>query len=148
MSQSSVSILTECLKAHLERLVMLQEYQRNIQDPYVKPNLAFMIEDTQEAIARISSRLRQIGAAPVGRLSDEIADKLLRQSRGRRGLADQLKFVYRGLKHQFDWYETYLKTLRQDSDSQAILVALAEQNRVRLERWQNLMTEMKVPPDP
>jgi hypothetical protein len=106
----------------------------------------FVIEDTQEAIARASSRLRQIGARPVGKLSEEVTEKLLRQSRVRRALADKLKFIQNGLKFQLNWYETQIKALRQDPDTQATLVALAEQTRIRLERWNNLMVEMKVPP--
>ena len=46
-----------------------------------------------------------------------------------------------------EWYGTRLKDLKDDADSQAILVALAEQARVRLERWETLMKEMKVPMD-
>jgi hypothetical protein len=143
----AIPILTEYVKAQLERLVMLQEYHREIDDPYVKSSLAFLIEDTHEAIARVSSRLRRIGTTPLSQLSEETTEKLLRQSRTRRSLADKLKFIQHGLKYQQEWYATQIKALRQDADSQAILVALAEQNRVRLERWINLMTEMKVSPD-
>lgn len=146
MNETPIVILTDLIKAQLERLVMLQEYQRTIDDPYVRSTLAFAIEDSHEAIARAASRLRQIGGPATSRLSEEVTEKLLRQSRARRGLADKLRFVHNGLKYQLNWYETQLKTLRNDTDSQAILVALAEQNRVRLERWTNLMAEMKVSP--
>jgi hypothetical protein len=55
--------------------------------------------------------------------------------------------VQYGLKHQLEWYGDRLKDLKDDADSQAIFVALAEQTRVRLERWETLMKELKVPLD-
>jgi len=145
MSDSSTSILTQHVKAQLGHLAVLREYQRQADDSYVKSALALAIEDTQEAIARVASRLRQLGQPILDQSLDEAADKLLRQSRSRRGLADQLKFVHHGLKHQVEWYNVQLKELKEDADSQAIFVALAAQTRVRLERWENLMKDMKVP---
>ena len=147
MSDKSRNILKQHLTTQLERLVMLREYHRNIEDPYVTSALSFVIEDTQEAIARVSSRLRQLGAVTTGQISEETTEKLLRQSRSRRALADKLIFVWRGLRHQLEWYDTQIKNLVDDPDTQAIFVALAEQARVRLERWENLMDEMKVSPD-
>lgn len=143
-SNSSVPILTHHLKNQLERLVVLREYHRNIDDPHVKLALSFIIEDTLEAIARVSSRLRQLGSIAVSQISAETSDKLLLQSRSCRALVDKLRFVWRGLKYQLEWYNTQIKAMINDADSQAILVALAEQTRVRLERWENLMDEMKV----
>jgi hypothetical protein len=52
--------------------------------------------------------------------------------------------VRHGLEFQLKWYEANFKDLADDADTQAIFVALAEQTRVRLERWENLMREMKV----
>lgn len=147
MNTTSETILTDYLKAQLERLIMLREYHRNINDPYVKPALSFVIDDTQEAIARVSSRLRQLGAVATSQISEETTQKLLRQSRSRRALADKIIFVWHGLKHQTDWYTAQTRQLIDDPDSQAILVALAEQARMRLERWETLMKEMKVSPD-
>ncbi len=143
-NESSILILSNYLKAQLERLVMLREYHRNIDDPYVKSALSFVIEDTQEAIARVSSRLRQLGTISSTQISAEATEKLLHQSRRRRTLSDRLVFVWRGLKYQVDWYDTQIKGLIKDPDSQAIFVALAEQARLRLNRWENLMDEMKV----
>lgn len=147
MSDSSVAILTEHQKAQMERLVMLREYRRIITDPYVKSALSFTIEDTQEAIARAASRLRQIGAIQVSQFSEDVSDKLVRQASQRRGLADQIYFIVHGVEHQLQWYERQIKALVGDADTQAIFVALAEQARVRLERWKNLMVELKVPPE-
>ncbi|HMQ55453.1 MAG TPA: hypothetical protein PKE64_09165 [Anaerolineae bacterium] len=144
MSDLSRDILTEHQTAQMERLIVLREYQQNISDPYVKSALGFTIEDTQEAIARVSSRLRHLGAVRVSQISGEVTEKLLRQSRSRRNVGDQIKFIYQGLTHQLQWYENQVKVLQGDADTQAILVALAEQLRVRIERWKNLMDEMKV----
>jgi hypothetical protein len=146
MSLTSISILTEHNKVQLGRLAYLKEYSRNINDNYVKLILAHVIEDTQEAIARVASRLRQLDQSP-GRAFDEPDEKLLRQSRTRRGVEDKLWFVRQGLSYQLDWYEARFKDLADDADTQAIFVALAEQTRVRLERWDNLMQDMKVPMD-
>lgn len=146
MSHPSITLLTQHLKAQLERLAVLQEYHSAIDDAYVTVALAFMIEDTQEAIARVSSRLRRLGQAP-GQAPDQAGDKLLRQARSRRSLPDKLKFIRHGLKHQLQWYETHLKDLAGDADTQAILVGLAEQTRMRLERWDTLMKDLKVSPD-
>ena len=147
MSDLSVSILTEHQKAQMERLIMLRDYQRLIDDPYVKSALSFVVEDTQEAIARGASRLRQVGAMQVSKFSEETNSKLMRQGRQRRGLGDKIWFVYNGLQYQLQWYERQITALVDDADTQAIFVALAEQLRVRIDRWQNLMTEMKVPPE-
>ena len=145
MTNKSVAMLSQTLKAHLERLVVLREYHKNIDDPYVKSALSFTIEDTQEAIARVASRLRQLGVS-TGQISEETTEKLLLQSRSCHTLTDRIVFIWRGLKHQVEWYHNNVKNLLQDPDSQAILVALAEQARLRLDRWENLMDEMKVSP--
>lgn len=144
MSNSSISILTQHVKAQLANLAVLREYQRNNNDPYVRSALALTIEDTQEAIARVSSRLRQLGQPILDQTLDEAGEKLLRQFRSRRSMEDKLKFVRQGLKHQLEWSHARLKDLKGDADSQATLVALAEQNRVRLERWETMMKDLKV----
>jgi hypothetical protein len=144
MSEASVSILTQHLKAQLGHLAALREYRQSSDNPYFKSALNFAMEDAQEAIARVASRLRQLGRPLLDQTLDEAAEKHLWQSRSRRSLEDKLKFVHQGLKYQLEWYGGRLKDLRDDADSQAIFVALAEQTRVRLERWENLMQELKV----
>jgi hypothetical protein len=144
MSASSILILTQHNKAQLSRLAFLQEYHRRINETQSKLMLAQMIEDTQEALARAASRLRQLGEAPA-RILEEEDDKLLRQSRSRRGDADQLRFVWQGLKGQLEWYQGRHKELQSDPDTQAIFVALTEQTRLRLERLEGLMKSLKVP---
>lgn len=146
MNDSSLSILSEHVKAQLARLAFLQEYRQKTQDPYVTSALAFVIEDTQEAIARVASRLRQLDFT-VDESLDEAGQKLLRQARSRRSLEDKIKFIRHGLKHQIEWYSARAKDLRNDADSQAIFVGLAEQARVRLDRWENMMEDLKVPLD-
>jgi hypothetical protein len=121
----------------------LQEYRERVRDANVKSALAFTIEDTQEAIARVSSRLRQFDVLTDQTL-DEAGEKLLRQSRTRRSVEDKIKFVWQGLKYQVEWYSARIKELKDDLDSQAIFVALAEQAAVCLERWETMMKDMKV----
>ena len=147
MSDSSISILTQHIKAQLGHLAVLREYRQGNDNPYFKSALNFAIEDAQEAIARVASRLRQLGQPLLDQTLDEAAEKHLRQSRSRRSLEDKLKFVHNGLKYQLEWYGDRLKELKNDADSQATFVALAEQTRVRLERWENLMKELKVQMD-
>ncbi len=137
----TIPILSQHLQSHLIRLVILQEYRRDIDQPSIKLALSFMIEDTQESIARVSSRLRQLGHIPERTPSDE---KILHQARRCHYLEDKLIFVQQNLKQQQEWYGRQLKLLKNDADSQATLVALAEQGRVRLERWENVMRDMKV----
>ncbi len=144
MSNPSVSILTQQIKAQLAHLAILREYQQSSDNPYFKSTLSFAVEDAQEAIARVASRLRQLNHPLLEQKLDESGEKLLRQSRSRRSLEDKIKFIYHGLKYQMEWYGTHVKDLKEDADSQAILVALAEQTRVRLERWETLMKELKV----
>jgi hypothetical protein len=144
MSHSSLTMLTQNIKAHLAYLAVLREYQQHNDNPYFKSALTLTIEDAQEAIARVASRLRQLGAPLFDQTLDEAGEKLLRQARSRRGVEDRLKFVRHWLKHQLEWYTTHVKELKDDADSQAIFVALAEQTRVRLERWENLMQDLKV----
>ncbi len=147
MANKAIPILTQHLKIQLERLTMLREYHQNIKDAHVKANLSFIIEDTQESIARVSSRLRQLDAVSTSQLSEEVTKQLLRQSRSRRALKDKIIFVGQGLEHQAEWYTKHIPKLMDDPDSQAIFVALAEQSRSRMARWKSLMTEMKVSPD-
>ena len=147
MVDSTNFILTQCVKAQLARLAFLKEYQGWVQDAYVKSALAFAIEDTQEAIARVSSRLRQLDDPIADQAPDEAGEKLVRQARTRRSTEDKIKFVWQGLKHQLEWYSARIKEMKEDPDSQAIFVALAEQTRVRLERWETMMKELKVPFD-
>ena len=144
MNDLSIPILTQYVKAQLANLAVLREYQRNNNDPYVRSALALTIEDTQEAIARASSRLRQLGQPVSDQTLDEAGEKLLRQFRSRQKMEDKLKFVRHGLKYQLEWSQARFKDLKGDADSQAILVALAEQNRVRLERWETMMKDLKV----
>jgi hypothetical protein len=143
MSHSSIAILTQHNQVQLARLAYLEEYSQQIDDAQVKLVLAQVIEDIYEAIARVASRLRQLDQ-PTAQALDEVDQKLVRQARTRRGLADQLRFVRQGLKFQLDWYEARLKDLSGDADSQAIFVALAQQTRVRLGRWDKLMVDLKV----
>jgi len=140
MEQSSASILIKHNKAQLERLAYLQEYRQNIDDRYVTPTLSLLIEDTQEALARVSSRLRQLGQAP-GQLLEQTDTKLLNQSRARRHLGDQLKFVRQGLSFQLDWYKNQIKHLQDDLETQAVLVALAQQTEFRLNQWDDTLAE-------
>ncbi len=147
MTNSAVPILLQHLANHLARLAVLREYRDRIDQPNVKLAISFVVEDTQESIARVSSRLRQLGYLPEQKTLDETIDELLHQSRSCRYLEDKLIFLWRGLKYQQEWYARQLKSLKNDADSQAILVALAEQNRVRLERWENLLQDMKVTAD-
>ncbi len=147
MTDSSISILTECVRVQLGRLEVFREYQQKERDPYFLAALAPAIEDVQEAIARVSSRLRQLDSPISDEELDEAGDKVLRQSRTRRGTGDKAKFVWQGLKHQLDWYSARIQDLKDDPDSQAILVALTEQTRVRLDGWENMMKELKVPFD-
>jgi len=144
MSQASIEILTQNLKVQLAHLDILREYAREAESPYFKSALTMAIEDAQEAIARVSSRLRQLGQPVTVQQLDETGEKLLRQSRHQGSLEDKLKFIRHGLKHQFDWYNIRLKDLKDDADTQATFVALAEQTRVRLERWETLMKDLKV----
>jgi len=144
--EASIPLLTDHNKVQLARLAYLAEYSQNVSNTEVKQALAQVMEDIQEAVARVASRLRRLGESP-GRVLDEPDEKLLRQSRARRGVVDKLKFVRQGLKFQLEWYEARVKEVTADDDTQAILVALAEQTRVRLERWDQLMRDLKVPPD-
>jgi hypothetical protein len=144
--EASIPLLNQHNKVQLARLAYLAEYSQNVSNAQVKQALAQVIDDTQEAIARVASRLRQLGAAP-GRVLDEPDEKLLRQSRARRSVADKLKFVRQGLKFQLEWYEARVREVMADDDTQAILVALTEQTRVRLEQWDRLMRDLKVPPE-
>jgi hypothetical protein len=144
MTDSAVALLTQNIKHQLAHLTLLREYHKKTGDPDVKSALALALEDVQEGIARVASRLRQLGHPWLEQKLDQAGEKLVWQSQGQRGEEAQLKFVRHGLEHQLDWYHTHLKDIKHDPDSQAIFVALAEQTRVRLERWENLMRELKV----
>lgn len=143
MNHNSIALLTQHNQVQLARLAYLEEYSQKIDNAQIKLSLGQVIEDIYEAVARVASRLRQLDQ-PTGQALDEVDEKLLRQARTRRGLADQLRFVRQGLKFQLDWYEARLKDLSGDADSQAIFVALAQQARVRLARWDKLMADLKV----
>lgn len=144
MPDSTVTLLTQNLKNQLAQLAVVREYHKSNESPYFKSALSLAKEDLQEGIARVSSRLRQLGHALPDQALDEAGEKLLRQSYNQRGLEAQLKFVRHGLKHQLEWYGIHIKEMKHDADSQAIFVALAEQTRVRLERWESLMRDLKV----
>jgi hypothetical protein len=146
MSNASVTNLSQLLSMLRERLAVFREFQANTDDPYYRTALSFVIEDTREAIARTASRLRQLGERTADRASTTTPQIDVSDARRQEDLAYELIYVWRALKEQLEWYNTTVKTLLDDADTQAILVALAEQNRVRLERWENLMDEMKVSP--
>jgi hypothetical protein len=144
MPTSSVTTLIQLLDIQRERLAVYREFQASTNDPYFKSALSFVIEDTQEAIARAASRLRQLGQRTADHSPGTIPDLNVSDGQAHEELAYRLLFVWHALKDQLDWYNARIKTLLDDADTQAILVALAEQNRVRLERWDNLLDEMKV----
>ena len=144
MSTSSVNTLTHLLDIQRERLAVYREFQASTNDPYFKSALSFVIEDTLEAIARAASRLRQLGERTADLSSGTVPDLNVSLGQAQEELAHKLLFVWHALMDQLDWYNVKIKTLLDDADTQAILVALAEQNRVRLERWDNLLDEMKV----
>ena len=142
----STALLNDHLQHLGEQLVVVRLYRETTDKPYVKTALTFVEDDTQEAIAKTASRLRQLGQQPTGHLFNKALMAQVKRSHRDRILVEKLQFVWRSLKQQLDWYLTHAKTFRDDADSQAMLVALAEQTRVRLERWENLMDEMKVSP--
>lgn len=145
--RNSATALNAHLKELGEQLVVLRQFQQTTDKPYIKSALSFVIEDTQEAIAKTASRLRQLGQKPASQMpADAVAAKLVR-THNQQTLGDKLQSVWQALKHRLDWYTAQVKNLKDDADTQAILVALAEQVRVRLERWENLMDEMKVSPN-
>lgn len=146
MMKNTVTHLNEHLKNLGEQLTVFRQYHQTTDKPYVNSALSFVIEDTQEAIARTASRLRQLGEKPTGHLFDELATAKIQRAHRKQTLGDKVQFVWRSLKQRLDWYTTHINSFKDDADSQAILVALAEQTRVRLERWENLMDEMKVSP--
>ncbi|RME77213.1 MAG: hypothetical protein D6784_04075 [Chloroflexi bacterium] len=145
MKPQSIPILTQHNKIQLERLAYLQEYSRQTDSPRFKLALSQLIEDAEEAIARVSSQLRRLDASP-GQVEKETSRQLLQQARARRGQAAQMKFVRQGLVLLLEWYDTHSRQLQDDPDSQAILTALAEQTRWRLNRFDNLLQELKVSP--
>ncbi len=145
MNTPSTEFLSQNLQVLLAHLTTLREYARDTDKAFFKAALTPAIEDDQEAIARVSSRLRQLGQAvtPPTQL-DESGEKLLRQARHKATTEERLKFVHHWFKHQFEWYNTRIKDLKQDADTQALFVALAQQTRVRLERWEAMMKDLKV----
>jgi hypothetical protein len=147
MNTPSTQMLTQNLQALLAHLAILREYAHDAEKPAFKAALTPAIEDDLEAIARVSSRLRQLGQAINNQILDESGEKLLRQAHHQNTLADKLKFIRHWFKHQLEWYHTRLKDLKHDADTQALFVALAEQIRIRLERWDTLMKDLKVSPD-
>ena len=143
MSGSSVTTLSQLLSMLRNRLAMYRQLRAKTEDPYFRSALSFVIEDTQEAVARSASRLRQLGERTADRASISVPNINENEDHVQGDLAHKLMLVWQALKEQLDWYTTTTKSLLDDPDTQAILVALAEQNRVRLERWENLMDEMK-----
>lgn len=145
--RNSATALNAHLKELGEQLVVLRQFQQTTDKPYIKSALSFVIEDTQEAIAKTASRLRQLGQKPANQMPSDAAVAKLVRTHNQQTLGDKLQSVWQALKQRLDWYATQVKNLKDDADTQAILVALAEQARVRLERWENLMDEMKVSPN-
>jgi hypothetical protein len=144
MNTPSTEFLTQNLQTLLAHLTILREYAREADKPFFKAALTPAIEDAQEAIARVSSRLRQLGQPVNPTQLDESGEKLLRQARHQAALEEKLKFLHHWFKHQYEWYQSRVKDLKQDADTQALFVALAQQTRVRLERWEAMLKELKV----
>lgn len=147
MADKSLRILIEHLSTQRQNMEIYQEYHNVTPRPYIKSILKLLIEDTYEAIARTASRMRQLDGSPGRHGLDDSTRSKIRRAHRQRNEEEKLKFVWQGLNTQLQWYGDQIDVLVDDADTQALLVALAEQTRVHLNRWEKLMEEMKVSPD-
>ena len=147
MADKSLKILTEHLSTQRQNMEIYQEYHNIPPRPYIKSLLTLLIEDTYEAIAKTASRMRQLDGSPGRHGLDDSTRSKIRQAHRQRTEEEKLKFVRQRLNQHLQWCGDQINALVDDADTQALLVALAEQTRTRLNRWETLMEEMKVSPD-
>lgn len=127
------------LRARRAYLTIYQQYLRYRPKPEFVALLEVLVDDTQEAVALLSSALRRLDRSPLQAGAHE---KLLDQGMGRRGAVSRLNFMIVGMDKSLQWYASQLA--EDDSpEIRAIWQELEATERRHLAMTKGLLAEME-----
>ena len=128
------------LRARRTYLMIYQDYLRQRPKKDVSQLLEGLIEDTQDAIAMLSSQLRRTGHSP---LAAGVNESLLQQARRRRGTLSKLNFIVVGSRNTVSWYEGCQKA-DDPPDAEALWQELIAREADNLQRIKDLLGAIEV----
>jgi hypothetical protein len=141
MSQTTPSTVAARLARNLEYkityLEIYQEYLKQVSDPDVIEFLQQLMDDQQNSIAGLSSRLRRLGH-PVNQAAS--LEKLKAQAFTRRDTLGRLQFVQTGLERSAAWYAEQLldREMAGDPATRHLLIDLGQTEAAAL-WWANTL---------
>jgi hypothetical protein len=147
MTQTSLSTVVSHLARNLDyKLTYLEIYQEYLEQVGEKEVIEFiqaLMDAEQESIARLSSRLRQLGH-PVRQQAS--LEKLKAQAFTRRDTPGKLQFVQTGLERSAAWYAEQLlhPEMVADSDTRQLLIGLGRTEAAYLWHANALLAEMAI----
>lgn len=93
--------LLSSLRGRRTYLLIYEAYRKATPKADLAQLLDVLIEDTQDAIASLSSQLRYLGVSP---LQSGINEGLLAKGVRRRGTLSKMNFLLVGTSHNLEWY--------------------------------------------
>jgi hypothetical protein len=141
-----VAYLARNLDYKLTYLEIYQEYLEQVGEKEVIEFIQALMDAEQESIARLSSRLRQLGH-PVRQQAS--LEKLKAQAFTRRDTPGKLQFVQAGLERSAAWYAEQLlnREMVADWDTRQLLIELGRTEAAYLWHANALLAEMAVAED-
>jgi hypothetical protein len=143
MDEPSLEDLGALLQAYLNCLELCRAFRKQTDDPDVRAALGTLIDDLQEPLASLASRLRRRGVASGAYELDRQGKTTLRELLGTRSLPEQLLTVRGSLANLVAWYSEHLPADQKDPSIRDWLASLSTQTRGLLESWDRHIKEMK-----
>ncbi|MEZ4767734.1 MAG: hypothetical protein R2844_04840 [Caldilineales bacterium] len=134
-----VARLMAGLRRRRAYLTIYQQYLRYRPKPEFVALLETLVDDAQDALALLSSALRQLDRSPLHAGAHE---KLLDQGMGRRGTVSRLNFMIVGMDKSLQWYAGQLAE-DDPPEIRAIWQELEAAERRHLAMTKGLLSEME-----
>lgn len=134
--------LVSCLRTRRTYLLIYQEYRKQRPKPEFMALLDTLIDETQEAIAALSTQVRRADRSP---LAVGVNEKLLAQGAGRKGVLSKLNFMLVGSTRALEWYASQQAAADDPPEVQAMwqqLIALESQH---LQTIKSLLASLEQP---
>ncbi len=131
------------LQAYLNCLELCRALNKQTHDPHGREALGTLIDDLQESLVLLASRLRRRGVAPGTFELDRQGKARIREVLGTCSVREQLLAIRRSLAHLVAWYAAHWPAPHADRSSLDWLESLSVQASGMSERWDRHMYEMK-----
>ena len=133
--------LVSCLRTRRTYLLIYQEYRKQQPKPEFMALLDALIDETQEAIAAVSTQVRRADRSP---LAVGINEKLLTQGAGRKGVLSKLNFMLVGSSRALEWYASQ-QAANDPAEVQAMWQQLSALESQHLQAIKGLLASLEQP---